>query len=35
MEVIFPMLFLGYFMYVGYITYCLIAISVQVIFSFL
>lgn len=34
MEVIFPMLFLGYFMYVGYITYCLIAISVQVIFSF-
>ena len=34
MEEIFSMLFLGYFMYVGYITYCLIAISVQVIFSF-
>lgn len=34
MEEIFSMLFLGYFMYIGYITYCLIAISVQVIFSF-
>ena len=34
MEVIFPMLFLGYFMYVGYIKYCLIAISFQIIFSF-
>lgn len=34
MEVIFPMLFLGYFMYVGYIKYCLIAIIFQVIFSF-
>ncbi|WP_066891488.1 hypothetical protein [Clostridium nigeriense] len=34
MEEIFSMLFLGYFMYVGYITYCLIAISAQVVFSF-
>ena len=34
MEVIFSMLFLGYFMYVGYIAYCLIAISAQVVFSF-
>ena len=34
MEEIFPMLFLGYFMYVGNITYCLIAISAQVVFSF-
>lgn len=34
MEVIFSMLFLGYFMYAGYITYCLIAISAQVVFSF-
>lgn len=34
MEEIFSMLFLGYFMYVGNITYCLIAISAQVVFSF-
>ena len=34
MEVIFSMLFLGYFMYVGYIAYCLISISAQVVFSF-
>lgn len=34
MEVIFSMLFLGYFMYAGYSTYCLIAISAQVVFSF-
>ena len=34
MEEIFSMLFLGYFRYVGYITYCLIAISAQVVFSF-
>ncbi|MBM7833185.1 hypothetical protein [Clostridium sardiniense] len=34
MEAIFPMLFLGYFMYVVYIAYCLIAMSAQVVFSF-
>ena len=34
MEVIFSMLFLGYFMYIGYIPYCLIAMSAQVVFSF-
>jgi hypothetical protein len=34
MEAIFSILFLGYFMYVGYIEYCLIAMSAQVVFSF-
>ena len=34
MEVIFSMLFLGYFMYIAYIPYCLIAMSAQFVFSF-
>lgn len=33
MEAIFPMLFLGYFMYIGHILYCLIPILAQVVFS--
>ncbi|MCR1949829.1 MULTISPECIES: hypothetical protein [unclassified Clostridium] len=34
MEVVFAMLFLGYFMYSGYIKYCLIAMTAQIALSF-
>lgn len=33
MEVVLAILFLGYFMYAGYIKYCLIAMIAQIIVS--